>query len=341
MFKGDKNFLVGLFVSIAIAVLVAFVVWLTGRTGNQEMERYSLMFQKDVSGLAVGGPVKYMGMNIGKVVRMDLVREETSREETIRKATSCEETIPEDTVREETIREETIKVQVDIEILASTPVDCGTWASLALQGITGVAVVNLATEPGEHRELEAPPGKEFPVIPVRVVGFSALMSSAPEIMAKLNRLLSHAEQILGEDNQATISSTLNHIDTLTGSLAKEHETIAAIPANLNQTITDIRITVTQLRETIGELKPNIGATAENLKVTSGNLVSLTDRMDTLLREHEDDLGRFMEDGLGEAPALMAETRTTLRDLEKLVQELQDDPSQLIYRAADSSLEIEP
>lgn len=311
MFKGDKNFLVGLFVSIAIAVLVAFIIWLTGRTGNQEVERYSLMFHKDVSGLAVGGPVKYMGMNIGKVIRMDLVREES------------------------------IMVQVDIEILASTPVDNGTWASLALQGITGVAVVNLASEPGSHPPLVAPPDREYPVIPVRIVGFSALMSSAPEIMAKLNNLLSHAEKILGEDNQATISSTLNHIDQLTGSLAEEHETIAAIPGNLNQTITEIRVTVEQLQATVAELRPNIGVTVENLRHTSGNLVSLTDRMDNLLREHEDDLGRFMEDGLGEAPALMAETRNALRDLEKLVGELQDDPSQLIYRAADSSLEIEP
>jgi hypothetical protein len=38
---------------------------------------------------------------------------------------------------------------------------------------------------------------------------------------------------------------------------------------------------------------------------------------------------------------MMETRSALRDLEKLVMELQDDPSQLIYRPADNTVEIEP
>ena len=56
MFKGDRNFTVGLFVTLAIAVFVAFVIWLTGRSGAEELSRYSLKFERDVSGLAVGGP---------------------------------------------------------------------------------------------------------------------------------------------------------------------------------------------------------------------------------------------------------------------------------------------
>ena len=70
MFKGDRNFAVGLFVSIAIATFVAFVIWLTGRSGVEEMSRYTLMFDRDVSGLAVGGPVKYMGMTVGSVIHI-------------------------------------------------------------------------------------------------------------------------------------------------------------------------------------------------------------------------------------------------------------------------------
>ena len=80
----------------------------------------------------------------------------------------------------------------DIDVLAIHTGGQGTFASLALQGITGVAVVNLETEPGAHPPLETLPGRDYPVIPVRIVGFSALMSSAPEIMGKLNNLLTQA-----------------------------------------------------------------------------------------------------------------------------------------------------
>ena len=91
MFKGDRNFAVGLFVSIAIAAFIFFVIWLTGRTGNEEMKRYSLLFSKDISGLSVGGPVKYMGMNIGTVIEMEL-----ESNHGIRIRVDIEESSPED-----------------------------------------------------------------------------------------------------------------------------------------------------------------------------------------------------------------------------------------------------
>ena len=311
MFKGDRNFAVGLFVSLAIVFLVAFVIWLTGRTGAEELTRYSLMFHKDVSGLTVGGPVKFMGMNIGSVVTMSLERNEG------------------------------IKVRVDIDVLESTHVDSGTYASLALQGITGVAVVNLATEPGEHPPLETLAGNDYPVIPVRIVGFSALMASAPEIMGKLNNLLTQAGEILGEENQGAIAGTLENIENLTDSLAQERQTIAAIPGNLNQTISDMQAAIRQLQDMLSQMQPGIHSMIENASQTAENLASLTNRLDTILRDHEDDVGQFLEEGLAEVPALMKEAREALRDLEKLVQELKHDSSQLIYRQADNSVEIEP
>ena len=311
MFKGDRNFAVGLFVSLAILILVTFVIWLTGRTGQEELTRYSLMFHKDVSGLTVGGPVKFMGMNIGSVIKMSLERDEG------------------------------IKVRVDIDVLESTHVDSGTWASLALQGITGVAVVNLATEPGEHPPLETRPGNDYPVIPVRIVGFSALMASAPEIMGKLNNLLSLASEILGEENQNAIAGTLENIENLTDSLAQERETIAAIPGNLNKTISEMQATIRQLQGMLSQMQPGINSMIENASQTAENLASLTSRLDTILREHEDDVGQFLEEGLAEVPALMNEAQEALRDMEKLIQELKHDSSQLIYRQADNSVEIEP
>lgn len=311
MFKGDRNFSVGLFVSLAIAFLVAFVIWLTGRTGAEELTRYSLMFHKDVSGLSVGGPVKFMGMNIGSVVKMSLERNDG------------------------------IKVRVDIDVLESTHVDSGTYASLALQGITGVAVVNLATEPGEHPPLEALPGNDHPLIPVRIVGFSALMASAPEIMGKLNSLLTQAGEILGEENQGAIAGTLENIENLTDSLAQERQTIAAIPGNLNQTISDMQAAIRQLQDMLSQMQPGIYSMIENANQTAENLASLTNRLDTILRDHEDDVGQFLEEGLAEVPALMSEAQEALRDMEKLIQELKYDSSQLIYRQADNSVEIEP
>jgi hypothetical protein len=49
----------------------------------------------------------------------------------------------------------------------------------------------------------------------------------------------------------------------------------------------------------------------------------------------------MQDGLGEAPAMLRESRAALRDLEKLVAELKNDPSQLLHRPPSETLEMDP
>lgn len=311
MFKGDRNFAVGLFVSIAIAVFVVFVLWLTGRDGEEAMTRYTLLFDRDVSGLVVGGQVKYMGMNVGSVVHMDL---EKSRG---------------------------VRVQVDIEILETTPVDSGTYASLASQALTGVAVVNLASEPGEHEPLPAPPRGEYPRIPVREVGFAAVMSSAPEIVAKLDVLLTRAGEMLNEENQAAVGSTLQNVDRLTAALAGGEESLAALPEDLRLTLAEVRAAVTELQGTVADLRPGMDEVMANLNRSAENLASLSERVDSLVRRHEADMSHFLEDGLGEAPALVAETRQALRELDKLLTDLRNDPSQLIHRPPSENLEIEP
>ena len=311
MFKGDRNFAVGLFVSIAIAAFVVFVLWLTGREGQEAMTRYTLLFDQDVTGLAVGGQVKYMGMNVGSVIHMDLDKSDG------------------------------VRVQVDIEILETTPVDRGTYASLASQALTGVAVVNLASEPGQHAPLPEPARGEYPRIPVREVGFAAVMASAPEIVNKLDVLLTRAGEMLNDENRAAVGSALENVETLSAALAGSGDSLAALPQELRGTLVEVQAAVERLRVMVENLQPGVDQTLANLNRSTENLASLTGRIDALLRRHEQDMSYFVEEGLGEAPELLRDTRQAVRDLEKLLAELRDDPSQLVHRPSVDTLEIDP
>ena len=92
---------------------------------------------------------------------------------------------------------------------------------------------------------------------------------------------------------------------------------------------------------IGELQPELTATVTNLNRSSENLAYLTARFEAMLAESEGDVEHFVQNGLGEAPALLRESRETLRDLEKLVAELKRDPSQLIHRPPSEALDMDP
>jgi len=311
MFKGNNNLVVGLFVFISIAVFVAFVLWLTGRSGVEDMRPYTVMFQRDITGLSVGGPVNYMGVNVGSVTEMQLVRSGD------------------------------MNVRVDIEVYGDTPVDSGTFASLAFQGITGVAVINLGSDPGRHDEIALSPGHEFLVIPVRDVGIAALLSSAPRIMTQMEDLLTHANELLNEQNRTAIADTLTSLESMVSALAESRDTIADLPGELENTLTGIQATVDRLQSVIKNVEPDLVSTMNNINTATENLASLTARFDNWMAENEAGLQRFVEEGLGEAPELLSSAQRTLRQLEKLVRELQDSPSQLIHRVPDDTLEIDP
>lgn len=312
MFKGNVNLAVGLFVTSALVLAAAFAMWFAGTRGGEPMTRYSVLFERDVSGLSLGGPVYFMGVQVGQVVDMGI---ET--------------------------RDRAIQVRVDIDITADTPIDAGSYASLTPQGITGVNVINIASEPGDKGPLQATPGFEYPLIPVRQTGLSALLAQAPDTISKLNALLDQANDLLGEANRAAVARTLAHVERISETVAGEADAIAALPAELRSLVTASRATVADIRSLIGDARPDITVTLEQLRDTSASLSTLTQRFDRWFDENEPEIQHFIDNGLAQAPELMMDLRAALRELQKLLSQLQDDPSQLIHRPPDNALEADP
>ena len=311
MFKGNRNLAVGVFFSVALAGVAGFSMWLAGTKGSQAMSTYSLLFERDVSGLSLGGPVYYLGVNVGNVSGMKLIPGPQ------------------------------VKVRVDIDVLADTPVNGGSYASLNAQGITGVTVINIAGEPGEHEPLQKTEGYDHPLIPVRQTGLSALLSSAPQTIARLNLVLDQAAKLMGEENREAVSQMLLHIETLTSALAQEREAFAALPAEMKALMVETRATMTQVKTVFADVQPDLAIAMANINTASQNLSSLSSRLDKWLADNEVEFEHFMDNGLGQTPELIYDTRSTLRELEKLLHQLQEDPSQLIHRSPDDALEVKP
>jgi phospholipid/cholesterol/gamma-HCH transport system substrate-binding protein len=306
----NRNLIVGIFVSIAMAAFISATLWLTGRQGTEPTVNYSIFFEKDVSGLMLGGSVFYLGVSVGTVTSMDI--------------------IPGNPMR----------VRVNAEVLKSAPINAGTYASLAYQGITGVAVVKLNAEPGEHGSSQTDPVSGFPVIPVRDIGLSAVLSKAPEIVEKLDKVLVQVNQILGEDNRAFISNMLEDVATFTGALAANEQTITEIPVLLKQTIEELHGGLQQIRAMVDDLQPGLQTTLANLEKTTGNLAEMTDRLEAWTANNDGEMNAFMGDGLGQVPALVSEARATLREIKKLVKDLRENPSMLIYKPNEGGVDPE-
>ncbi len=311
MFKGNRNLAVGLFITVALATVAGFSMWLAGSKGSQPMAHYSLLFDHDVAGLSLGGPVYYLGVNVGRVSSMNLIPGEQ------------------------------IKVRVDISVLKSTPVDAGTYASLAAQGITGVTVISLAGEPGDHGPLPATPGFDKPLIPVRQSGLSALLSQAPDTILKINRALDQVNDLLGETNRAEVSSLLANLNSLSAALSQERDSLASLPGQMSDLLTEAQATVATLHQAVDSVQPGLADTLQHVNEVSVNLAALSLRLDTWMSENDTQLQHFIDNGLGQTPELMYDMRRALRQMQKLLKQLQHDPSQLILRSPNDTLEVDP
>src|SRR6266481_8438082 len=132
----DKHYFIeGLFV-IGFTVAAAFAfVWLAG-TGHRDDVTYRIHFAESVSGLALGDPVKFRGVDVGMVKAMVIDSDDPRL------------------------------VQVDVRLRKEAPVKTDTKASLKLKGITGVVYIELnGGNPNAQSLVAATPEGAIPEIP--------------------------------------------------------------------------------------------------------------------------------------------------------------------------------
>ena len=269
-----------------------------------------MFFEKDVGGLMLGGPVFYLGVGVGTVTAMTIIPGNP------------------------------MTVRVDAEVLKSAPINAGTYASLAFQGITGVAVIKLNADPGIHETLKTGKKGGHRVIPVRDAGFTALLAKAPGVVDKLDSILVNVNEILGEENRKFVSDMLEDLSSVTGALAAKEETIGELPVLLKEVIQDLQGNLKQIKSMVGKLEPGLLSNLANLEQTTQNLSNMTGRLETWTATNDKDMNAFMGDGLGQVPALISDLRATLREVEKLMKDLREDPSMLIYKPNDDAVNVE-
>ena len=112
---------VGAFILLVIAMAVGFVLWYTDAKDSRDFELYEVYFAGSVSGLDRGSPVRYLGVDVGRVRRLDIDRDNPGR------------------------------VVAVVEVDRSAPISSATRASLGLQGVTGLLYIDLREVPDVNK----------------------------------------------------------------------------------------------------------------------------------------------------------------------------------------------
>jgi phospholipid/cholesterol/gamma-HCH transport system substrate-binding protein len=300
---------VGVFVLLVTALAGLFVYWYSDSRDHRDYQRYEIYFDGSVSGLVVGGQVRYLGVDVGRIVRVRLDPRAADR------------------------------VQVIADIDSKAPISQRTLAKLSLQGVTGLLYLDLLQSRDDSARMPAVPSERYPVIDSMRSEFDVLVASLPEIALRTNDVLAKAQGMLSAQNTAAVGRLLVNLDRAGQSLPPAMAELSVLLGELRATATDTRALVNQARGSLGAVEPDLHATAAQLRASSENLARLSARLDAMTEENRAGLRAFTQEGLPQLEQSLRSVQQTADDLSRLSRALAEDPSQLLFPPTPTGVEL--
>jgi phospholipid/cholesterol/gamma-HCH transport system substrate-binding protein len=289
--RGIK-FKVGLFMASGILLGLLISFWLGLTTFFEEGKYYATYFDQSVQGLVVDSPVKFRGVTIGRVTRIN-VAPDARHVEVI------------------------MIIEQDLEV---TP---GLFAKLSLVGITGIMFVELDVMPGEQKA-EAPDlpfAPPYPVIPSRPSDISAIISDIERVVTKFTELDLEAlsaqvrETLRSFDQTATavrkavdqleIDKSVASFQAVIEQMRKELQEAGKLVARtdrllelnepeLRQAMRDFRDAMAKLDEFAGQATKVAEGTDEYVAGMYRQLLNLSRGIEQTIRKFDDALEEFVD-----------------------------------------------
>jgi phospholipid/cholesterol/gamma-HCH transport system substrate-binding protein len=302
---------VGAFVLLIIAMAGLFVYWYTDAREHRDFTRYEVYFDGSVSGLTQGAPVRYLGVNVGRVVNMYIDPRNASR------------------------------VQVIVDIDSATPVSDQSVAELSQQGVTGVLFIDLLREAGDKPLLPAVPSERYPVIRSSKSNIDLLLASLPEMVGRASDVLGRVELLLADDNIKAINHAFANLDTTTRDLPATIKEIRGLIADLRETSEEFRATAASVRGVTDKAGPQLSAAMDRIAMVTAHLSDATDNLDQMIRENRGDIRGFTRESLPQVERLVQDSRAAVTEVRDLMHSLRENPSQLLFEKPDQGVAIPP
>jgi phospholipid/cholesterol/gamma-HCH transport system substrate-binding protein len=302
---------VGAFVLLVIAMAGLFIYWYSGEREHRDFTRYEIYFDGSVSGLTRGAAVRYLGVDVGRVVAMYIDHRNASR------------------------------VQVIVDIDSATPVSERTVAELSQQGLTGVLFIDLLRDAGNKRLLAAVPSEHYPVIRSSQSNIDLLLASLPEMVGRATDVLGRFELLLNSDNINSISHAFANLDATTRNLPETIKDLRALIADLQQTSVEFRETAASVRGVTDAAGPQLRDAVSHIADVTKQLSDATANLDQMIRENRGDVRAFTRESLPQFQRLLGDSRAAVTEVRELAHDLHENPSQLLFEKPDQGVVIPP
>ncbi len=284
----------GLFTLVLGAALAAVAMWFS--KDDMKLIPYVMTTSSSVTGLKAEAPVRYRGVDVGKVEDIAIETANNGR------------------------------VRIRIGIREGTPITKSTYAQLGYQGITGLAYVLLGDD-GKSKEALHSDSKQIAVIRMK----PSLMDDGESLFGSIVEITDKVNQLLAEENQGRVRRTLAGLEELTQRASAATQKLApsleAMPGLITEAkgmAADARASLRKTDALIGSVNGLALKLDQRVDTLTHALASVEEVGVTAHAVGEDTMPRLnvLIDGLSK------ETRT----LGRVVNTLGDNPQSLVFGA---------
>ncbi len=289
--------LVGAFVLALGSVLIGVVLWLA--SGGAFQTRYDLYLaieDESVAGLNLNAPVKYNGVDVGKVRTITLEPGNPQR------------------------------VNLLFAIEQGTPIKEDTVAILKTQGLTGIAYVELSGGAQASPVLRVVPGHKYPVIRTKPSLSTRLENMLTTVLSKLDTTSGAIDAILSDANRAAFSSALADIAVVARAVAARRETINSSITQAGRTLGN----TSQASVQLGPVIERIGRSADAVEKMGDALALTGTSAGKAVDAAGADVKRFGNQTLPELERLMGELSVLATSLRRLSEQTERNPRGFLF-----------
>ncbi len=298
---------IGIFVVVLTTALIWGTLWLSAGGAPGEYDYYLTYMNESVSGLSQDAALTYRGVNVGKVREITIDPNNPDR------------------------------VRLMLQVKHGVPIKQDTQATLAMQGLTGLATIDLLGGSPASPPLTMTDGEPYPVIPSKPSLLVRLDSVISDLLGNLIEMSRKVNEMLDTDSRANLAKTLAHIETITGTLAGESSRLGNIVGDAEATmqnarrasaaLPDLMRDVTHSSQTLATMAEQLRAAGETINATSKTLQRTAATSGT-------DVQRFTASTLPDITAMTRDLRDAAENLRQVSESIERDPSVLLYGRAE-------
>jgi len=302
------NYLIlSVFTIFLSAGAVYFIYWLGNFSINRKPKSYyKAVFHESVSGLNIASPVKYMGLNIGSVKKITINPDEPD------------------------------SVIVTFTVDKNIPLRSDSYAFIALEGITGLKYIEI--EGGSKNSPILKTSKTNPATIKTIPSFNAkLFETVSKTTDKLNKLLDNINGVLSREKISRFQNILMHLENISAYLDKNKYLFEKSVQNFNNLQININNTVTEVKKEISKLiKHTVKSESDinqSIRFVSVNIDKLIKNLNKKIKDGEFDFKDTINENLKPLNKSNKELQKTLIKLQILLNQLQNSPSDIIFKKA--------